>query len=61
MTLAKRIEELERKVKELEARPPVMIPIYMPPMYPVYPQPALPYWTCGNDLSIRAVANCRIS
>src|SRR5260221_484887 len=34
-----RIEELERRVKELEARPPVWMPVpyYVPQPYPVYP------------------------
>jgi hypothetical protein len=39
-----RIEELERRVKELEARPPVWMPVPypVPQPYPVYPAPVLP-------------------
>lgn len=65
MSLKDRIEELEKKVKELEARPPVMIPQPYPvpqlyPVYPYYPQPwyptpypwyGSPDWvTCGGAM-----------
>ena len=60
----KRIEELERRVKELEAQPKQEIhyhnypalPHYVPPSYPWYPQPVLPWWntqpTCGDGLPL---------
>ena len=40
-----RIEELERRVKELEARPPVWMPMPypVPQPYPIYPAPYQPY------------------
>jgi hypothetical protein len=48
----RRLEELERRVKELEARPqaqPYYYPVpypYMPaPTYPAYPQYPSPWWT----------------
>lgn len=54
--LLKRIDELERKVRDLEARPyllpivvqPVQIPAYQPcPVWPAYPTyPYQPVW-CG--------------
>lgn len=51
-----RIEELERKVKELEARHPVhthhhyhqQAPQYYGPTIPAVPQPFLPHW---NDVT----------
>lgn len=54
--LQRRIEELEKQVRELQARP-VYIPVYTPPVLPqpYYPQPWQPYpWyqlptvTCGG-------------
>lgn len=38
--LTDRIEELEKRVRELEARPTYHPPVYVP--YPVYPAPVLP-------------------
>ena len=37
----KRIDELERRIRELEARP-LMLPIVIPAPYPVYPAPSVP-------------------
>lgn len=49
----KKIAELERRVKELEARPQILIlpqqPYIVQPFYPVYPMPwNQPQITCGN-------------
>jgi hypothetical protein len=48
--LLEKIEDLERRVKELEARPPVVITIpavpYQPPQFPWLPQ----IW-CGQGTS----------
>jgi len=59
MKLKDRVEELERKVKELDTRPPVYVypPVYIPQPYPAYPYPYqqyfVPYWYgqtwCGNN------------
>lgn len=42
MTLKERVEELERKVRELEARPAVVYPLYIP--QPYYVQPLQPWY-----------------
>jgi hypothetical protein len=48
--LLARIEQLERKVRDLEARPlmpqPVWIPYYVPPYYgqPYIPPSPIPHW-----------------
>ncbi len=51
-----RIDELERRVKELEQRPQ-WVPVYVPqpqpviieqPYYPTYPQPWATYTTCSG-------------
>lgn len=62
MSQKQRIEELERRVRELEARPISYPPVYLPypvpapnftpyPMWPIYP-PGTPWWlgqpTCGG-------------
>jgi hypothetical protein len=55
--LLKRIEELEQRVRSLEARPvyvPMPYPISPAPVYPTYPQN--PWWsypivTCGPNQS----------
>lgn len=41
MDIAEKIEELEKRIKELEARPIMYPPVYVP--YPVYPAPVAPY------------------
>jgi hypothetical protein len=53
--LLKRIAALEQKVRELEARPPVVIHNYPPPVQPVQPTylplqpfPSWPIVTCGT-------------
>jgi len=59
MSLKKQIEELERRVKELEARPivyqpiyyPVPQPYYVPPPVPYYPQPWLPVQPWGVQIT----------
>jgi|GEM_PF-6580151 len=54
----KRIEELERKVRELEARPiaypPVYVPYpvpYIPPYQPLMPAPWVP-WYIGDTVRV---------
>ena len=44
MSMGKQIEELEKRIKALEARPvyipqPYYVPYYIPPVVPYYPQP----------------------
>jgi hypothetical protein len=39
--LLKRIEALEQRIRDLEARP-VLQPIYVPAPYPAYPAPVYP-------------------
>lgn len=54
MTLKQRVEELERRVKELEARP-VYVPIYIPPQAPAPYQPHWPNYpwiTCGGAVGV---------
>lgn len=67
MDLKKKVEELERRVKELEARPAVIIvmPVAQPvpyiesvPQYPPWTTPYVPYqpwWT--NPVTISSGAN----
>jgi hypothetical protein len=71
-----KIEELERRIKELEARPqyvPIYWPIYvqpapMPAPNPWYVQPCIPYapvtypmWISGNPTTCGGGANPQIS
>jgi len=58
-SLKTRIEELERRVRELEGRSPQLLwpypPYYTVPYFPPQqPAPPQPYWyvTCGNTASI---------
>jgi hypothetical protein len=41
----KKLEELEARIRALEARPIVYPPVYIPQPYPVYPWPQ-PYYPC---------------
>jgi hypothetical protein len=50
-SLKERVEELERRVRELEARPPmivyppIVLPMPQPTPYPHFPSPFIPTWT----------------
>jgi hypothetical protein len=74
MKLKDRLEELEKRVKELEQRPIVYPPVYIPQPYPVpwpyYYQPLpVPYWhwrqtTYGDTVQIGSTGSalqCTVS
>lgn len=58
MNTKQRIEELERRVRELEARPIVYPPVFVPypvpvpPTPPLYPSPFSPPWFVGDVVPV---------